>query len=147
MEADPSITLGPLKMWIAGYQYADAETYSDANWLAATARCEGHGSRVEVGGAFIHLDELKRWREDLEAFRESLVGVVELPTIEPELAVKIEGKKEKRGHLSCEVRLTGEHMTERHQYSFEIDQSYLPGLLAQLAAVFRALPIRYEKKG
>ena len=147
MEDDASITLGPLKIWIAGYQYSDVESYSDANWLSVTARCEGRGSRVEVSGAFIHLDELKKWREDLKAFQRTLMGAVELPTVEPTLAVKIEAQKSKIGHLSCEVRLTGEHMSEFHRYSFEIDQSYLPGLLAQVAAVLRKCPIRNEKKG
>jgi hypothetical protein len=147
MEDDASITLGPLTIWVAGYQYSDAQDYWDANWLSATARCEGHGSRVEASGAFLHLGELKKWKEDLEAFQRTLTGKVELPTIEPTLTVKIEGQKSKTGHLSCEVHLSGEHISERHRYSFEIDQSYLPGLLVQLAAVLKALPIRHAKKG
>ena len=145
MEDDASISFGPLKIWVAGRVHPEMHDYWDGNWLDATARCEGVGSRVQIRGAFIHLGELKKWKEDLERFQRTLEGSVELPTIEPELAVKIESQKSKTGHLSCEVSITGEHMTERHRYSFDIDQSYLPGLLTQLAAVLREFPVRNEK--
>jgi hypothetical protein len=147
MEDDASITLGPLKIWISQRQFPDHHDYWDGNWVAVTALCEGVGSRIEVSGSFLHLGELKKWKEDLEAFQRTLKGSVELPTIEPTLAIKIEEQKSKTGHLNCEVQLTGEQMSEFHRYTFDIDQSYLPGLLGQLAAVLREFPIRNEKIG
>lgn len=145
MEDAPSIVVGPLKIWIADYQYPDAQDYDDANWVFATARCEGCGSRVEATGAFIHLSELKKWKEDLMTFQCTLKGRVDLPTMEPTLTIKIEGQKSNTGQLNCEVCLTGEHLRELHRYSLDIDQSYLPTLLAQVAAVLREFPIRNER--
>jgi hypothetical protein len=142
MEDDASITIGPLKIWTAGRQFPDSRDYWDGNWLSVTARCEGAGSRVEVSGAFLHLGELKKWKEEIEAFQRTLKGSVALPTIEPTLKVKIDGTPSVVGHFSVEVEITGEHMTEQHRFQFTSDQFYLPGLLTQLALVFREYPVR-----
>ena len=147
MEEDASIVLGPLRIWVSGYEYPDAPDYWDANWLLATARCVGNGSHVEVRGAFIHLSEIKKWKEDLEPFSQTLKGVVELPAMEPTLAIKIEAQKPSTGHLSCEVGLADEHIPEYHRYKFEIDQSHITSLLAQLAAIMKQFPIRNERAG
>jgi hypothetical protein len=146
MEDNPDITLGPLKIWISGRQFPDSNEYWDANWLSGRAICEGAGSHVQVSGAFMHLRELKKWKEDLETFRQTLKGAVELPTMEPALKVKIEGQKAATGHLDCEVSITGEHLSECHRFSFTTDQSYLPGLLSQLASVLREYPIKHEER-
>jgi len=145
MDGEPSITIGPLKIWVSGRQFPDHQDYWDGNWLNCTASCDGVGSRVQINGAFLHLGELKKWREDLQEFYPKLEGTVELPTIEPTLRVKIKSRKSLTGHLDCEVEITGEQITERHHYLFDIDQSYLPGLLSQLANVLREHPIRGAK--
>ena len=142
MEDEASISIGSLKIWISGRQFPEHQDYWDGNWLNVTALCEGNGSRVKVSGAIIHLGELKKWKEDLEEFQRKLVGSVELPTIEPTLCVKITARKSGTGHLDCEIDITGDHMSERHYFLFDIDQSYLPGLLTQLAVVLREHPIR-----
>jgi hypothetical protein len=38
-------------------------------------------------------------------------------------------------------------MNEHHRFSLDSDQSYLPGLAAQLGAVLRGYPIKNEKTG
>ena len=146
MEEEASISIGPLKIWISGRQFPNHQDYWDGNWLNTIAICEGAGSRVKISGAFLHLSELKKWREDLQEFQRTLKGSVELQRMELELKIKIEEKKTSDGHLKCEVEITGNHMTERHRYILDIDQSYLPGLLSQLAAVLREFPIRDEKQ-
>jgi len=137
MEEEASISIGPLKIWISGRQFPNHQDYWDGNWLNTIAVCEG---------AFLHLSELKKWREDLQEFQRTLKGSIELQRMEPELKIKIEEKKTSDGHLKCEVEITGNHMAERHRYILDIDQSYLPGLLSQLAAVLREFPIRDEKQ-
>jgi hypothetical protein len=61
MNADPSIALGPLKIWVHKRQFPGAIDYWDGNWLSATARCDGAGSSVEVSGHFLHLGEIQKW--------------------------------------------------------------------------------------
>jgi hypothetical protein len=36
---EPHLHLAGLKLWVHGYQYRDADDYSDGNWLNATAIC------------------------------------------------------------------------------------------------------------
>lgn len=147
METDPSISIGALKIWINGRQFPDLSDYWDGNWIDVTALCEGMGSRIQVTGPFIHLTELQAWREDLKEFESTLKGSVELPAMEPTLNIKIEEEESSRGHLKCIVLITGDHLSEEHRYLFQIDQSYLPGLIAQLGAVLREFPIRGKKTG
>jgi hypothetical protein len=145
MRGEPSISIGPLKIWISNRQFPDHQDYWDGNWLNATALCEGEGSRVRTNGAFIHLGELQKWKEDLHEFQRTLKGSCELPTIEPTLRIKFVAKESATGHVDCEIDITGNHMSEHHQFLFDIDQSYLPGLLSQLTAVLREYPIRGRK--
>ena len=147
MEDEPSIAFGPLKIWVHGRQFPDADDYWDANWLSVTARCEGSGSRVQVTESFLHLGELKQWKSEVEAFQRELSGVVELPTMEPTLKIRFEGSGSANGHFACRIDLTGDHVSEVHRFLFQADQSYLPGLLAQLAVVLREHPVRNEGKG
>jgi hypothetical protein len=46
------------------------------------------------------------------------------------------------GQLRAEVELTPEHLTQAHRMQSEIDQSYLPEITEQCAAVVRAYPAR-----
>ncbi|MGC4072350.1 MAG: hypothetical protein QM760_07515 [Nibricoccus sp.] len=142
MEDEPSIAVGPLKIWVHGRQFPDAHDYWDGNWLSVTARCEGAGSRVQVTDPFIHLGELKKWKEDISVLARTLKGSVELPTIEPTLKVKIADQGTTLGQFSVEIDLGGDHISERHHFSGGLDQSYFAGLLAQLSAILRAYPVR-----
>lgn len=142
MEEDPSISIGPLKIWILGRQFPEHQDYWDGNWLNVTALCEGNGSRVKVSGSFIHLGELKQWKEALVEFQHKLVGSINLPTMEPTLGIKITTTNSGTGQLDCEIDITGNHISEQHHFVLNIDQSYLSGLLAQLAIVLREYPIR-----
>ena len=145
MQEEPSISIGPLKIWISSRQFPNSQDYWDVNWLNVTALCEGEGSRVKTTGAFIHLGELQKWKEDLQEFQRTLNGSVELPTIEPTLQIKFAARQSGTGHLDCEIELTGDHMSESHRFLFDIDQSYLPGLISQLSAVLREYPIQGKR--
>ena len=142
MEDDASISLGCLKIWISDRQFPDSSDYWDGNWLLATAVCQGTGSRIEVSGPFVHLSEFKKWKADLEEFNLTLKGSVSLPAMEPTLGIKIEETKSSTGRLHCEVSLSGDHISEAHNYLFDIDQSYLTGLIGQLATILRAYPLK-----
>jgi hypothetical protein len=142
MDDEPSIEVGPLKIWVHGRQFPDAHDYWDGNWLSVTARCEGSGSRVEVTDPFIHLGELKKWRAEIDELTQTLRGSTELPTLEPTLKVRIESREGTPGHFSVEIDLSGDQISEQHHFSSNIDQSYLPRLSMQLSKILRENPIR-----
>jgi hypothetical protein len=147
MDDDASIAFGPLRIWIYGRQFPDARDYWDGNWLNAAAECVGDSSVVKIRGNFIHLGELERWKQHLEKFQRSLSGRVELPTIEPNLKLEFEGGRPGTGHFECKLSIASDHISERHEYRFASDQSYLPKLIVQLASVLREYPLREPKAG
>jgi len=146
MEDEASISFGPLKIWIEGRQFPESKDYWDANWLMTTAECVGKGSSVKADGPFLHLGELKYWKDNLEAFHKTLKGRVELPTAEPTLKIKIMEQKPEMGHFLCEIEFTGDYLNEVHKFIFQADQSYIPSLLNQLNTVLRNYPIVGKQK-
>lgn len=46
------------------------------------------------------------------------------------------------GHITMEVSITPDHMSQRHWFQFEIDQSYLPPLVKQCQSILEAYPIK-----
>lgn len=148
MDEEPAIVFGPLKIWIHGRQFPSSTDFWDGNWINATAECEGAGSNVRIRGAFLHLSELREWSRAIESSQKNLQGKVELTPMEPELRVEFEAESGRRGRLKGKVAIrSGQLYGERHEYCFESDQSYLPGLLVQIAGVFRAYPLVGEEAG
>ncbi len=43
------------------------------------------------------------------------------------------------------VRITPDNLTQSHSFEFEIDQSYLPGVIAQCGDVLFRFPVRGEE--
>ena len=64
-----------------------------------------------------------------------------LDCIEPYLEARVL-LKDGRGEFH--VQITPDHMTEEHKYQFEIDQSYLSGLIRELENVLQRFPLRGE---
>lgn len=94
-------------------------------------------------GPILHLPELRAWVQALREVREKAEGVAELRCIEPNLWAKVELGRRGHGHL--QVRLTQEHMTEQHEFTIEIDQSYLPDAISSLEAILVEYPIKEDR--
>jgi hypothetical protein len=60
--------------------------------------------------------------------------------MEPALSVTL--KSGSLGHITMEMSITPDHMSQRHWFQFEIDQSYLPPLVKQCQSIFAAYPIK-----
>jgi hypothetical protein len=73
------------------------------------------------------------------AFR-SLAGEANLDCLEPQLSVSLKAKS--LGHITLEVSITPNHLTQKHWFQFEIDQSYLPALVRQCRSLLGAYPIK-----
>ena len=59
--------------------------------------------------------------------------------IEPELSIEL--KAENRGQIKMSVNITPDHMYQEHNFVFEMDQSYLPKLIAECNAVLEKYPM------
>ena len=136
----PDVKLAGLQIWVHGRQFPDHQDYWDGNWLNVTVHCGGAGASVWASGPIIHLGELHGWQLRATKLYERLAGEAVLETVEPNLSVSL--KSQGSGHLRMEVSITPDHMTQSHQFRFDIDQSYLPPLLNQCRQVLQMYPVR-----
>jgi hypothetical protein len=101
--------------------------------------CGAKGAHVRASGSILHLSELQRWLEEAKALHRSLNGVAELECLEPNLNANI-SLKDGRGDLVVEI--TPDHLTQRHRFTFEVDQSYVPELITGLERILQKYPVR-----
>jgi hypothetical protein len=137
---EPDITFAGFKVWISGRQFPGTSDYWDGNWLMVTACCESPGARVWAQGPIIHLSEIQHWLTGLKGLAHSILGEAELACIEPELGAKV--CLDKLGHGSLVVNITPDHMNEQHQFTFEVDQSFIPGVIRNLEKILDKYPIK-----
>lgn len=136
----PDLKLGGLQIWVHGRQFPDAIDYWDGNWLRITAHCGMQGADVWTTGAILNLPAVVSWLAELEYLNQSLTGSASLVPLEPELSVKLTASV--LGHISMEVEITPDNMTQEHMFRFELDQSYLEPVIESCRKILNDYPIR-----
>ena len=140
----PQIHLAGLQIWVHSRQFPEAPDYWDGNWINVTVHCGAQGADVWASGPIIHLPEIKRWADACEQMYKTLSGEAKLDCMEPELSVKMQMREQ--GHIEMEVSITPDHLTQKHTFQFELDQTYLIELLKECHQVLVAYPIKDAKK-
>jgi hypothetical protein len=144
LQNEPDLEIAGLRIWICGRQFPECEDFWDGNWLHVKAVCCGFGSRVEIDGPIVHLGEIDHLASQLDVLYGSLKGKASLDCIEPNLGVDFSVSK--AGQVSVKVQITADHMQEQHQMMFEIDQTYLPPIIAGCRSILQRYPIREPEK-
>ena len=140
---EPDITFSGFKVWISGRQFSGSSDYWDGNWLMVTACCESPGAQVWAQGPIIHISEIQHWLTGLKELNNTLRGEAELACMEPELRAKV--TLDKLGHGSLVVSITPDYMNEHHKFTFEVDQSFLPGVIKNLEDGLDKYPLKGKK--
>jgi len=138
------IELGGLLIWVHGRQFEQAMDYWDGNWLRVTVNCSALGADVWISGPKIHLPEIEKWKEESVTMYSTMAGSASLDCMEPELNVKT--SVDKLGHLAVIIDITPHLGTQRHQFKFELDQSYLPKVISGCKSVLERFPIRDKEQ-
>jgi hypothetical protein len=141
---EPDIDLSGLQIWVHGREFPSDEDYQDADWINVTAHCGAQGASVWVSGNIIRLSEIEHLMSGAKTLYKNLKGKAELPCIEPELFVELEAKS--LGQISMTVKITPDHLSQSHQFIFDVDQSYLPKLITSSDAVLKKFPIKRNHK-
>lgn len=137
----PDLVLGPFSLTVHGYQFTSADNIWDANWLFVTAQCEADGATVRVSGSILSTTDLAAFGTQCDQLYKQLKGEAVLDSLEPELRLKLHYVG-KAGHLEGSVEITPDQMTQRHQFSFALDQSFLPAVIEQCGTVLQRFPVR-----
>ncbi|QIG78693.1 WapI family immunity protein [Stakelama tenebrarum] len=128
-----------LMLWIDRRQFPDAVEAWDGNWLCFRARMEADGATVRCDGPFLMTTDIARFRDQLHAMNQTLEGEASLKPLEPALAVVL--RMQGRGQIEGVVEITPDHMSQRHRFVVEADQSYLPPLIASCDAILARFPV------
>ncbi len=140
----PDVSFAGLRLWIHGRQFPEADDFWDGNWLNVTAHCGGEGADVWVGGAILHAPDLEHWLEELEELNRELRGGAKLSG--PEAELRVELKAEPLGQVTMRVEITPNRLTQRHEFTFESDQTYLKPLLEGCRAAVRRNPVKGRRE-
>lgn len=135
----PAIKIAGLAIWIHSRQFPDSKDYWDVNWLNVTVRCGAKGASVLVNGSIIHLSEISHFLSGVEKLYKTLKGQAELACMEPELSIELEA--ENHGHIKMSVSITPDHLNQQHNFVFELDQSFLPTLIANCKSTLDEYPV------
>ena len=103
---------------------------------------EAPGALVEAQGAIVFAPELAEFVKQLETLYTTLVGEAALRCMEPNLQVAIQG--DSLGHVAVTLMITPDHMTQSHEFKFDLDQTYLGPFLNGCRSVLSRWPVRAE---
>jgi hypothetical protein len=136
----PDIRLAGLEIWVHGRQFPYTEDYWDGNWINITAHCGASGVNVWIDGNIIHLPEIAHLLAGAEALYKNIETMAELSCMEPQLSFVLESTG--LDHINATVRITPDHLAQKHEFFFEIDYSYLPKLIRECKGVLERYPVK-----
>lgn len=137
----PTLQIGPLRIWVHGRQFPDAMDAWDGNWLNVTAHYVAHGASVVVTGPVLDTVSFATFGKELRTLHQSLSGEAKLESVEPDIIVRIVGGGD-TGRMQLRVEMTPDNVAQGHWFEHEIDQSYLPAAIAACEAVVGRYPVR-----
>ena len=140
MPGEPDLKLDGFSLWVFGRQFPDANDYWDGNWLNVRARVEAPGALVEAQGAIVRAPELANFANQLETLHAMLVGEAGLRCMEPNLQIAIRG--DSLGHVALRIMITPDHLTQSHEFEFDLDQTYLGPFLDACKGVLSRWSVR-----
>lgn len=139
-DSDPDINCGLIRLWVIGRQFPNATDYWDGNWLHVIVNCESQGVNISIQGPFLHLGEIVHWRNDLMEIIQGKRRLAELPTVEPNLRLKLSANQ--AGDISAKSQLTPNANTQTHSFEFALAKSALHGLSRQCNSILERYPLR-----
>ena len=136
----PDLRLAHLSLWVHGRERDEAADYWDGNWLRVTARCSSPEAEVWAAGTFLRTDEIQGLSNACARLSVSLGGEAALECMEPNLSVQLRG--DGRGGIAVRVTLTPDHLRQQHEFLDDIDQTYLPAIIADCTRLLERYPVR-----
>lgn len=138
---EPDLRVARFQICVYGRKFPDAEDYDDGNWLRVTAHCGELGASVWAQGAILMVTDIAVFGDQYAAMRQGTSTSATLEPLEPELKVSLE-ISDRLGHICTQVEITPNHLKQSHWFEFEVDQSYLLGIIQNCAAIVQKYPIR-----
>jgi hypothetical protein len=136
----PSLKITGFQLWIHGRQFPESKDLWDGNWLNVTAHCGAAGASIWACGAIITTGDIEGFSGECERLLTRLTAEATIDPVEPNLRVSLRAT-DNLGHIKMHVQITQDHMSQKHELSFDIDQSYLPEIVSQCHRVLQEFPV------
>jgi len=111
----------------------------DADWLAARVACAADGAELTVPRIVLTSWSIRRFLEGLLALEHSLAGCAFLAAEGPQLALCATGDP-RTGHITVRVDVTPDCAMQGHWFRFDVDQTFLAGLIDECRGILTAYP-------
>lgn len=141
---EPDLKIAGFQVWVHGRQFPEANDYYDGNWPRITAHCGAAGASVWTQGAIVMVTDIGAFGDQCAAMLRGVSNSAALKPLEPELRVLLETADD-LGHVRAQIEITPDQLAQYHKMEFDIDQSYLSGIIKQCAAVLGQYPICGEQ--
>jgi len=129
-----------LRITISSRSRPHDSDYWDGNWVNAEVEVNAGGFRGQARGN-LRAEEFLGFRDEVAALAKSLEGAASFTTMEGWLRIGLKG--DGKGHVAVEGELLDEPgIGNVLTFHLALDQSYLPGLLAELSEVVASFPVR-----
>ncbi len=138
---EPDLKIMGLSMWVHNREFENAQDADDGNWLNVTAHCQAPGASVWAQGAIVMVTDILSFRDQCAAMRAGSSTSATMESHEPNLKVALQAM-DSMGHIGVRVEISPEHDSQFHRIDFEYDQSYLPNIIRELAAIVEKFPVR-----
>jgi hypothetical protein len=129
----PDFELAGFRMWILGWEFPEPRIVWDSDWLLVRATCIAKGAEVWAEGPSLRSDDIVQLGAAMESLHALRTTSARIDPIEPNLAFRFDAGA--RGNLTFTVAITPDTVGQQHQFSFDIDLSYLPAAIAQCRAI------------
>jgi hypothetical protein len=137
----PALKILGFQLWIHGRQFPDCTDFWDANWLNVSAHCGEDGASVWVTGAILMTTDLDRFATECTRLHQQTADEATLTPLEPNLNISLK-PSDRLGHVTMYVLITPNHMSQKHEFRFGLDQTFLPRITAQLSRALEEFPVR-----
>jgi hypothetical protein len=137
----PSLEMAGFQLWIHSRQFPESNDHWDGNWLNVSAHCGAAGASIWACGSIITTMDIEGFSTACERLHERMADGATIDPAEPNLHVSLRAT-DGLGHIKMLVQITQDHMSQKHELSFEIDQSYLPEIVSQCHTILEKFPVR-----
>src|SRR5262245_38517149 len=121
---EPDLKVAGLEIWVHGREFPSSTDFYDGNWLNISAHALGPGASVFASGPILMVNDLVRWSLGCEALAIGEAQEATLSSYEPNLSVEVR-PRDSLGHFTMCIRITPEHLSQKHELEFDIDQTEL----------------------
>jgi hypothetical protein len=135
---DYDLELAGLRLWVHGREFLNQTLWDYEDWLWITAQYQTRGASVWTCGPITLTSEFNGLLKELKVMHRDLRGKATFASLDPGLKLSLEINH--LGQVFFDVEIAPDHLTQKHIFDEQIDQSYFRSAVGGLERIVRAYP-------